>query len=154
MTGVQPSGTVVTEITIQASPARIFRALTDPSELPLWWGEEGMYRCTHMERDLRVGGKYKTSGAGADGKQFTVSGEYREVDPPRLLSYTWNYDWDTNVTTTLVRFELIERGDETLVRVTHSGFISEAPRADHGKGWVRVLGWLRGYVERPDQRAG
>jgi len=101
MTGVQQSGTVVTEITIKASAARIFRALTDPSELPLWWGEEGAYRCTTMERDLRVGGKYKTSGVGADGKEFSVSGEYREVDPPHALAYTWNYDWEKDAPTTL-----------------------------------------------------
>jgi uncharacterized protein YndB with AHSA1/START domain len=150
MTGVQENGIVVTEITIKAPAARIFRALTDPAELPLWWGADGMYHCTHMECDLRVGGKYKTSGAGADGKQFSVSGEYREVDPPRVLAYTWNYDWEADAPTTLVRFELTEYGNETLVRVTHSGFTSEAPRADHGKGWVGVLGRLRGYVERPE----
>ena len=150
MTGVQARGTIVAEINIKASPARIFRAITDPSELPLWWGEEGMYRCTRMERDLRVGGKYKTSGIGSDGKPFSVSGEYREVDPPHVLAYTWNYDWDKDAPATLVRFELIEHGDETLVRATHSGFTAEVPRADHGKGWVRVLGWLRGYTERPE----
>ena len=79
-----------------------------------------------------------------------MSGEYREVDPPRVLAYTWNYDWEADAPTTLVRFELTEYGNETLVRVTHSGFTSEAPRADHGKGWVGVLGRLRGYVERPE----
>jgi len=150
MTGVQAGGTVVTEIAIKASAARIFRALTDPAEQPLWWGEDGMYHCNHMERDLRVGGKYKVTGAGADGKQFSVSGEYREIVPPHVLAYTWNYDWDKDASTTLVRYQLTERGGETLVRVTHSGFTAEAPRADHGKGWVRVLGWLRAYVERPE----
>jgi uncharacterized protein YndB with AHSA1/START domain len=78
-----------------------------------------------------------------------VTGEYREIDPPRVLAYTWNYDGDKHTTTTLVRFELVERGSETLVRVTHSGFTREAPRADHGKGWVRVLGWLQAYLEQP-----
>jgi uncharacterized protein YndB with AHSA1/START domain len=88
MTGVQAGGTVVTEIAIKASAARIFRALTDPAEQPLWWGEDGVYHCNHMERDLRVGGKYKVTGAGADGKQFSVSGEYREIVPPHVLAYT------------------------------------------------------------------
>lgn len=80
-----------------------------------------------------------------------MTGEYREIDPPRVLAYTWNYDVDVDkdTTTTLVRFELVERGSETLVRVTHSGFTREAPRADHGKGWVRVLGWLQAYLEQP-----
>lgn len=150
MTDVPAGGTALTEVTIKASARRIFRALTDPAELPLWWGEEGIYHCTHMERDLRVGGSYKVSGTLSNGQPFAVSGEYQEIDPPRVLAYTWNYDWDKGVATTLVRFELIERGEETLVRVTHSGFTAEAPRADHEKGWVGVLGWLRGYVERPE----
>jgi uncharacterized protein YndB with AHSA1/START domain len=59
---------VVTEITIKAPAARIFRALSDPSERPRWWGEEGVYRCTHMESDLRVGGKYKVSGMARMGR--------------------------------------------------------------------------------------
>ena len=75
---------------------------------------------------------------------------------PRAFTSRWKYErelglnhWEKDAPTTLVRYELIERGAETLVRVSHSGFTDEAPRVDHGKGWVRVLAWLRGYVERP-----
>ena len=51
-----------------------------------WWGEKGLYRVTENHSDLRPGGKWSS----ADGKPFSVDGEYLEIDRPRLLVYTWN----------------------------------------------------------------
>ena len=39
--------------------------------------------------DVRPGGKWRSDGIGADGKEFYVEGEYLEVVPPRLLVHTW-----------------------------------------------------------------
>ncbi|MFZ0816376.1 MAG: SRPBCC domain-containing protein, partial [Candidatus Sulfotelmatobacter sp.] len=80
---------VVGEIFIAAPPARVFAAITDPSQMPRWWGQEGMYRVTEWKADLCVGGKWSSVGVGADGTSFRVAGEYLEVDPPRLLVHTW-----------------------------------------------------------------
>ncbi|MGO8794341.1 MAG: SRPBCC family protein [Candidatus Sulfotelmatobacter sp.] len=44
------------EIQIAAPPERVFQAITDPSQLPKWWGQSEMYRVTKMESDLRVNG--------------------------------------------------------------------------------------------------
>jgi len=77
--------TVVSEIFIAAPPARVFQAITDPNQMPLWWGAQGLYRVSECKSDLRVGGKWSSVGAGADGKPFRVEGEYLEIDPPLLL---------------------------------------------------------------------
>lgn len=91
---VTPDNNVVScEIEIAVPPERVFQAITDPSQLPLWWGQTEMYRVTKMESDLRVGGKWKSTGVGKDGKSFEVGGEYLEIDPPRVLVYTWAYGW-------------------------------------------------------------
>ena len=97
-------GTVVSEIFIAAPPARVFQAITDPNQMPLWWGAQGLYRITEWKGDLRVGGKWSSVGAGADGKPFRVEGEYLEIDPPRLLVHTWIYSWGAQKT--VVRWEL------------------------------------------------
>jgi uncharacterized protein YndB with AHSA1/START domain len=79
------------------------------------------------------------------GKDFSVFGEYRKVDRPRLLEFTWIPSWQDGSTESIVRFELNEKEGVTTVRLTHSG-LTPAGREAH-KGWPQVLGWLRDYVE-------
>ena len=83
------SDTIVKEIKIKAPAERIFEALTNPDQRLKWWGAEGQYRGTHMESDLRPGGKWMTRGVGRGGQPFSVGGEYREIERPRLLVFTW-----------------------------------------------------------------
>jgi uncharacterized protein YndB with AHSA1/START domain len=154
-------GTVLAEIFIAAPPARVFQAITDPHQLPQWWGQQGMYRITEWKGDLRPGGKWSSVGVGADGTSFRVDGEYLEVDPPRLLVHTWISSYSGSLKT-VVRWELEpstvhgshangprKAGTGTLVKIRHEGFAG-APQqaASHSEGWKRVLGWLEGYVER------
>jgi uncharacterized protein YndB with AHSA1/START domain len=139
--------TVQVDVFIAAPPERVFNALVDPRQLVQWWGEKGMYRVTKIQAEVRVGGKWRTDGVGADGKPFHVEGEYVEVDPPRLLVHTWRGSYQTGPKT-LVRFELGKEGTGTRVRVQHSGFAGNVQDAqDHGHGWVRVLGWMAAFVE-------
>ena len=140
------SDTIVKEVTIRATAERIFEALTNPQQRLKWWGAEGAYRGTHMESDLRPGGKWETRGIGRDGNPFSVVGEYREIVRPRVLVFTWLPSWAKNAAESLVRFDLDEKDGVTTVRLTHSGLGSEAAR-EHHKGWPQVLAWLRSYVE-------
>jgi uncharacterized protein YndB with AHSA1/START domain len=143
----QAESTIVKEITIDAPAEKIFAALTDPDQLMQWWGSDDSYRTARMEADLRLGGRWRTTGTDASGKTFAVEGEYRIVQPPHLLEFTWRHDWDgADGTETVVRYDLIPQNGSTLVRVTHSGFESAQSRDDHGRGWVQVLGWLKTYV--------
>jgi uncharacterized protein YndB with AHSA1/START domain len=140
--------TVSCEIQIAAPPERVFQALTDPSQLPQWWGQAGTYRVTKMECDLRVKGKWKSTGVSANGETFEVGGEYVEIDPPRLLVYTWAYTWGEAPNTT-VRWELLPVDQGTLVKLRQSGFAGNATAAnDHAKGWQTVFGWMQAFVER------
>lgn len=132
---------------IAAPPARIFQALTDERQLVQWWGQTGRYRTTKLQADVRVGGKWRSDGQEADGKPFHVEGEYVEIDPPRLLVYTWRPSY-RSIPETLVRFELASEGQGTRVRLRHSGFAGEIAAAqDHRKGWTVVLGWMAAYLE-------
>ncbi len=139
------SQTIVQEITINAPAERIFEALTDPEQRTQWWGSAGRFQTTHVESDLRVGGKWKMSGDGF-GRPFTVTGEYREIDRPRLLAFTWLPSWQANATETLVRFELSETNGITTVQVTHAGLTPDGAAAH--KGWPQILDWLKRFAER------
>jgi len=138
--------TIVQEITINARAERIFTALTDPAQRIRWWGTEGRFQATEMESDLRPGGKWVMRGVGIGGKPFTVTGEYRQIEPPLLLIFTWLPDWQEDAIETVVRFDLTEHNGVTTVRLTHSGLTTESSRLSH-KGWPQILGWLKTYSE-------
>jgi uncharacterized protein YndB with AHSA1/START domain len=140
------SDTIVQEITIKGSAERIFEALTNPDQRVKWWGVEGRFQATHMESDLRPGGRWMMQGTGIGGGPFRVVGTYRSVERPRLLVTTWLPDWQGDATESLVRFELDEKDGVTTVRLTHSGLAGERARDSH-KGWPQILNWLRMFVE-------
>jgi uncharacterized protein YndB with AHSA1/START domain len=138
--------TIVKEIIIKAPPERIFEALADPRQRVKWWGAEGRFQATHMESDLRPGGAWLMRGIGMGGKPFVVRGEYRSIERPRLLEFTWLADWEEDASPTLIRFHLEEKDGATTVRLTHSEFTSESSRETY-QGWPWLLGLLRAYVE-------
>lgn len=138
---------IVEEITIRAPADRVFAALTIPEERVKWWGAEGRFRTTHVESDLRPGGKWLMRGIGLAGRTFTIHGVYREVDRPRLLVFTWLPSWQDDPMETLVRFDFTESDGITTVRLTHSGLVSQSSRAQH-RGWPDILAWLKSHAER------
>jgi uncharacterized protein YndB with AHSA1/START domain len=139
--------TIVCEIDIDAPPERVFQAWIDPQQRLAWWGDDKTYRCTAMDSDLRVGGKWHTQGKGMEGKDFTVQGHYTRIEPPRVLGFTWNPSfYGTPIPETHVLIELTPTSSGTHVTVTHSGFVDAATREGHDQGWTRVLGWLHGYL--------
>jgi uncharacterized protein YndB with AHSA1/START domain len=151
---------IVGEIFVAAPPERVFEAITDPRQMPLWWGQKEMYRISEWKNDLRKGGKWSSVGMGTNGTAFRVDGEYLEIDPPRLLVHTWVSSWGGSLTT-VVRWELEPQkihglqsrgpqkaGTGTVVRIRHDGFAGAPKEAmDHYKGWVRILEWMQAYVE-------
>jgi uncharacterized protein YndB with AHSA1/START domain len=144
MTTMAADETVILEITINAPAKRIFEALTDPAQRKEWWGIEGRFQATDVESDLRVGGKWRMSGTGF-GRPFTIRGEYRTIEPPHVLAFTWLPDWQQGATETLVRFDLTERDGFTTVRLTHSGLSGEGLQAH--QGWPQLLARLRAHAE-------
>ena len=71
-----PSDTIVQEITIKSPAERnLFQALTNPAQRMKWWGAEGRSQVTHVELDLRPGGKWAMSGIAMGGRPFIVAGD-------------------------------------------------------------------------------
>jgi uncharacterized protein YndB with AHSA1/START domain len=144
---------ILADIFVAAPQERVFQAITDPQQLRQWWGQDGMYRSTKWEADLRPGGKWLCEGEGGSTGKYQVSGEFLEIDPPRALVYTWIASWSGPLATT-VHWELKSVEGGTQVNLRHSGFqaLPEAAR-DHAQGWSRVLVWMQGYVEKGETAA-
>ena len=138
---------IISEINIAAPPDRVFQALIDPRQVLEWWGQEGVYRCTEFASDVRRGGQWRSAGVGPDGGRFEASGEYIEVDPPRLLIYSWVASW-TGALQTTVSWELKPANNGTLLRLSHSGLSAHPELAQSYRGWPRMLEWLKAFLER------
>lgn len=147
MSPLNPQDEIVAEIVIAAQPERVFQALTNPAEVPKWWGQKGIYVCTKHESDLRIGGQWHTSGVGGDGGHFSAKGEFLEIDPPRTLAYTWVASW-TGEVQTQVRWELSPVATGTKVTLRHSGLAAHPELSKAYSGWPRMLQWLEAYLAK------
>ena len=144
---------VVSEIDIAAPAERIFQALTKSDELSRWFTSP---ECPSKfwKMDARLGGQYhyateKGTVVVNNVSEFECRGEIVEIDPPRLLVYTWIANWhDDTSRRTVVRWELTPTKAGTHVKVTHSGLAQEeAARKDYSGGWPGVLDMLKNFAE-------
>jgi uncharacterized protein YndB with AHSA1/START domain len=126
-------------------PARrsvVYGALGDPGELAKWWGPRG-FTAPSVEFDPRVGGSYRIAMQPPDGDLFYLTGEFREVDPPARLAYTFRWDPpDPNDRQTVVTLSLQDRSERTEVLLTQGEFATEERRALHEGGWSDSFGRL------------
>lgn len=128
--------------TLPAPRAVVYRALSDPVELAKWWGPRGFTAPT-VEFQPQVGEGYRIEMQPPDGDLFHLSGEFREVDPPANLGYTFRWDPpDPDDRETVVTLSLEDRGEATEVLLTQAEFATEERRALHENGWTDSLGRL------------
>ena len=121
---------------LPAVPSVVFGALTDSGELAKWWGPEG-FTTPSLEFQPRVGESYRIEMQPPEGDPFLLSGEFREVDPPARLAYTFVWeDPDPDDVETLVDLSLRNLGESTEVALTQGPFKTEARRALHRDGWT------------------
>ncbi len=134
---------------IKASPDRVYAAWTDPVQLKKWFGPENV-QTRNLIADARVGGRFRWDCTDPEGKQVTISGEYRELQPGKKIVFTWQLeedeDWKNH--SSVVTVELSDREGGTEVRLTHIQLPSEESRDSHHEGWNSVLEKLETFVNR------
>jgi uncharacterized protein YndB with AHSA1/START domain len=133
---------------LDAPPARIFRMMTEPSELVKWWGPRG-FTTPDVQIDLEVGGAYRLSMQPPDGDLFHLSGEFQEIDPPGRLVYTFRWDEPTpDDLPTVVTILLVARGDATEVSLTQGMFATDERLSLHRDGWTESFEKLRDVLRQ------
>ena len=148
--------TLQLERAFSGTPEEVFDAWTNPEVLRRWWAAHPNGSSPGCDVDLRVGGRYVLRMQDPDtGQVRAVGGEYREIDRPRLLVYTWAWEDSASIDTghvsvVTVSFEPSGEG-RTTVRVEHSGLPSEPSRAGHLKGWKGTLDNLAARIFTTNQ---
>jgi uncharacterized protein YndB with AHSA1/START domain len=129
---------------LAAASSLLFEAFTDPSELARWWGPEG-FSTPDLEFEPRVGESYRIEMQPPEGDPFHLTGEFRVVDPPSRLAFTFRWeDPDPDDVETLVDLSFRDFGESTQVVLTQGLFKTEARRALHRGGWTDSFNKLEG----------
>lgn len=130
--------------TFDAPPQRVFDAWTDREQWKAWIGPEGMH-CEVPLLDARVGGRFEVKMQLSDGNIVPVAGEFRTVEPPRRLVFTWGWDGDPE-RTSLITLSFRDVGGRTEMTLRQEGLGSVENRNAHGKGWNSALNKLAAFV--------
>jgi len=148
-------GTIEREIYIEASPDIVFQVVSDPNHVKQWWPDEASYEPV-------AGSAGEIRFAHADGGKiegFTVV----DLQPPTRFSFRWTHPVVEEAATgnsLLVTFELVPKGEGTLVRFRETGFrergweaaVLERQYQDHVHGWDYFLPRLISYAATLDAR--
>ena len=145
MTGESAHLSIHLEKVLQAPVERVFAACVEPVRLAQWWGP-ARFTTPGLELDACNGGRYRITMQPPAGDAFHLRGEFREVDPPRRLVYTFVWeepapdDQETVVTLSFLG------GEATRLVVDHGPFATEARRALHEAGWTESLERLEEFL--------
>jgi uncharacterized protein YndB with AHSA1/START domain len=134
------------EIQVDATPGVVYEVVSSPEHLREWWPDDA-------DVDATPGAVGSVTFNGKDDKNV-VALTVVEADPPRRFSFRWDYEGEaaTPANSALVTFDLIPKGDGTLLRFTETGFDeagkSDAVFNDHVSGWDYFLPRIAPYVDR------
>ncbi len=134
------------ETYIPAPRATVFAFLTDPEKIVSWMGGEAT-------TEPQPGGLYLVKGIAGDAER-AARGTFREVVPVHRLAYSFGWDGSDDVPpgSSLVEIDLLERGDGTLLRLTHTGLPDANQCARHDVGWRHYIARLA--IAAPGGSAG
>lgn len=114
------------ERVLPASRPTVFAAVSDPTELPKWWGPEG-FTVASLEFQARAGANYRIQMQPPEGAAFNITGRFQTVDAPDGLAFTFVYgEPDPDDVETLVDLSFRDVGQSTAVALTHGPFKTEA----------------------------
>ena len=131
---------------LPAAAPIVFGAFIDANQLAEWWGPRG-FTVPSLEFDPRVGELFRIEMQPPEGDRFHLAGEFREVDPPARLAFTFVWDPpDPDDLETLVALSFRDLGGSTEVNLTQGPFTTEARCTLHRDGWTDSLDKLERLV--------
>jgi uncharacterized protein YndB with AHSA1/START domain len=125
------------ELFINATPERVFQALTEKADLERWFVQKA-------EVDLRPGGAIRLEWA----PDAVEIGKILVLEPPHRVSYSWEA---LEPSATTITFELTAENDGTRLHLIHTGIGEGEDRDTYytsvNSGWSVHLNNLAAWLE-------
>jgi uncharacterized protein YndB with AHSA1/START domain len=136
---------IIVERTFNTPIATVWRAITNKDEMKSWYFQLEKF-------EPRVGFKFDFIGGPEDGVQYLHLCEITEIIEGKKITYSWRYDnYPGN---SYVTWELFDKGEQTLLKLTHTGletFAELGPdfaKTSFNGGWTYFMHTaLKGYLE-------
>lgn len=138
-------GTVIVERVFDADIALVWRAITEKELMKQWYFDLA-------EFNVEVGFKFEFMGGPEDGVQYKHLCEITEVIKEQKLTYSWKFDGYEGLS--FVTFELFYEGEQTRLKLTHSGIDTFPDTPDFAihnfqAGWDNIVtNSLKGFLEK------
>jgi uncharacterized protein YndB with AHSA1/START domain len=135
---------IVMERTLNASVARVWKALTDVDQMRQWYFDLKEFR-------PQVGFEFEFV-VEHEGNTYHHLCRVTDVVPEKKIAYTWRYKGEPG--DSLVTFELAPEDDKTRLKLTHTGIetFPKTPayaRKNFEAGWTAIIGSdLKEFVEK------
>jgi len=135
----------VIERTYAAPIARVWKAITDKSEMKQWYFDVSDFK-------PEIGFEFTFTG-GSEEKCYVHLCKVTEVETGKKITYSWRYEgYEGN---SFVTFELFEKGAVTKLRLTHVGLETfptdnkDFAKENFAMGWTYIIGTsLPVFVEK------
>lgn len=136
---------IIVERTFNAPITKVWSAITNNNEMKVWYFKLEAFK-------TNVGFNFDFMGGTEGGIQYLHLCEVTEVVEGKKITYSWRYDnYPGN---SFVNWELFDKGEQTLLRLTHKGvetFAEAGPdftKANFVKGWTYFVHTaLKEYLE-------
>ena len=103
-----------------------------------------------VDLDPQDGGAYRIEMQPPEGESFHLGGEFRAVDPPSRLAFTFVYENpDPDDVETVVELSFRDRGGSTEVVFSQRSFKTETRRELHRAGWTDSFEKLAQVISQP-----
>jgi uncharacterized protein YndB with AHSA1/START domain len=137
--------TLIIKRLFDAPPSAVFEAWLDRAQFQNWIGPEGV-KCDVPLLEPHVGGRYRIDMKLSSGV-IPVGGEFRVIEKPGRLVFTWGWDGDP-ARTSLITLTFREANGKTEFTMKQEGFATVDDRNAHERGWSPTLNKLAAYLMR------
>ena len=129
------------ERTYPASPAQVFKALTDPAAKAKWFTGGNGYTLLAREMDVRPGGREHVKGRWETGVVSTFDAVYHDVVAEERIVYAYEMHLDDRkISVSLATLEIKPAGTDTRLVMTEQGAFldgyDDAGSREHGSNYL------------------
>ena len=140
--------TVTKTITIRASVAKVWQALTDPELIKEWLTENGT---TTVASDWKIGSPILFTGMWHKVK-YQDKGTILQFEAEKVLAYSYWSKFsrlpDILENYSVIEFRLMPKEDQTILTLTHSNLVAEGMPGHSNFYWKITLNKMKQLIER------